>query len=293
MKSVAIVLGTYNRLGSLQRAIASIRIAVGAHPYRIVISDGGSSDGTLPYLARCADVHCIDGGLEGAVVAFNRGFAWAVDQGFDYVMHLNDDAEIIAVKPPAIAAAIVLLETYPQIGEVAFEFDLRGDWGFDTVNGAPYANFGVVRREAGIAVAKAQGDPTGRAWWNPLYRTYGADSEFGCRLWQLGWWVYPARGLRVHDLQHQDALRAQNASHNRHGDSDKFWARYNHVDLRRLVSAPVRQILERPATPPPVLAPAAPAPPPPPRRRIRQPSLRRRARGARVLGRGNRGGTCP
>src|SRR6185295_19293745 len=149
-----------------------------------IVVDGGSTDGRRQWLAKQPRVVTIlqEGPLTGAVKAFNLGFTYAVDEKFDYVCHLNDDARF--VTPGAISAAIHLMETKPKVGEVAFEFDLRGPWGFEHVNGVPYANFGVIRMEAGLAVAKAQGDPTGRAWWNPIYRTYGADTEFGVWLWK-------------------------------------------------------------------------------------------------------------
>lgn len=249
MKSVAIVLGTYNRLPCLMQAIASIRASVGAHPYLIVVSDGGSTDGTLDYLTFCRDVYVVRGGLDGAVRAFNKGFEIAVEYEFDYVMHLNDDAEILTMAHDdecplhPIGHAVDLLEAYPGIGEVAFELDLRGRWGFEKINGAPYANFGVIRREAGMAVARAQGDETGRAWWNPIYRTYGADCEFGAHLWRLGWHVHPARTLRVHDVNHQDDLREANTSDNKHGDGDLFWSRWRAVDLSAYVPAHIRAAL--------------------------------------------------
>lgn len=275
MKSVAIVLGTYNRLPCLQRAIASIRSAVGALPYTIIVSDGGSTDGTVPYLARCDDVVYLKGGLEGAVVAFNAGFGHAVDHEYDYVMHLNDDAEIVTAATDElaprypIAEAIELMERLPTIGEVAFELDLRGGWGWETINGVPYANFGVIRREAGMAVAREQGDPTGRLWWNPIYYTYGADCEFGANLWKLGWHIHPAKTLRVHDLNERDALRETNHADNKHGDSDQFWERWRAVDLMQYVPDHIKLHMG-------LMAPRRTPPRPHPRGRS-----------------GNRGGTCP
>lgn len=229
---VAIVFGTYNRKRLLERAIASVRAAVGDHPYVIIIVDGGSTDGTREYLAEQPDVAALhqEGPLTGAVGAFNLGFALAVEAGYDYVAHLNDDAEI--VTPLAIERAIAILDADEKIGEVAFEFDLRGPWGFETVNGAVYANYGVIRCEAGMAVARMQGDPTGRAWWNPIYRTYGADTELGVWLWKLGWKVYPAIGLRVHDANAQDELRATNlADDPDRPDSRLFWSRWRNEKL--------------------------------------------------------------
>lgn len=230
-KSVAIVFGTFNRKALLERAVASVRTRTGPHPYQIVVVDGGSTDGSLAWLAEQPDVHTIrqEGPLTGAVIAFNLGFGYAVDEGFDYVMHLNDDAELVR---GSIAEAIGIMERDPKVGEVAFEFDLRGGWGFETVNGAIYANFGVIAREAGMAVARIQGDPTGRAWWNPIYRTYGADSEFGVWLWKLGYRVHPGIGLRVHDANELDELREKNLANDPdRPDSRLFWSRWRDEKL--------------------------------------------------------------
>ena len=223
-RRVGIVFGTYNRLELLKRAITSARASVGALDYRMFIVDGGSTDGTKDWLRYQVDVALIEqtGPLTGAVRAFNLGFAAAVEGNFDFVVHLNDDAEI--VTPGAIERAIELLLADDKIGEVAFEFDLRGSWGFEHVNGMLYANFGVIRREAGMAVARAQGDPSGRDWWNPIYKTYGADTEFGVWLWKLGWRVQHGVGLRVHDVNAKDALRAGNEGKN--ADSPLFWSRW-------------------------------------------------------------------
>ena len=226
---VAIVFGTFNRLEFLQRAVESVRRAIYKHPYEMIIVDGGSNDGSREWLRTQTDVVLIEqnGPLTGAVRAFNLGFGYVVDHGHDFVAHLNDDAEI--VTEGAIDAAIAILENDTKIGEVAFEYDLYGTWSFDHVNGRTYANYGVIRRQAGIDVAKIQGDPTGRAWWNPIYRTYGADSEFGVWLWKLGWRVHTAEGLRVHDANAQDALRIANEATNPdRADSKLFWSRWSH-----------------------------------------------------------------
>lgn len=234
--TTGVVFGTFNRLPLLQRAIASILWSNGGHAQglEIVVVDGGSTDGSKEWLATQPGVHVIaqEGPLTGAVRAFNLGFGYCVDQGHDWVCHLNDDAELMTGN--AIGLAIELMTKHPNIGEVAFEHDLRGRFGFEHINGVPYANFGVIRRDAGIAVAKAQGDDTGRAWWNPIYRTYGADTELGVWLWKLGWIVHEGKGLRVHDIQAQDALRAGNTGNNKNGDSDLFWSRWRN---ERLVKA--------------------------------------------------------
>lgn len=247
MPRVAVVFGTYNRVEMLKHAVASVRTAVGALSYTMFIVDGGSTDGTRDWLRHQADVKLIEqeGPLTGAVRAFNLGFAAAVDDNYDFVVHLNDDAEI--VTPGAIVKACEILRADERIGEVAFEFDLRGPWGFDYVNGSPYANFGVIRREAGMAVARAQGDPDGRVWWNPIYRTYGADSEFGVWLWKLGWTVHQGVGLRVHDVNAKDQLRARNEGENT--DAPLFWSRWKDAKFgtaeKLETDAPYRTWIER------------------------------------------------
>jgi GDP-L-fucose synthase len=227
MTKLAIVFGTYNRFPLLQRAVASIRNAVGCIHYEIIAVDGGSTDGSRSWLASQPDVVLIGqrGPLTGAVKAFNLGFSYAVENNFDFVAHLNDDAEI--VTSDGLERAIRILQRDSSVGEVAFAFDLYGNWGFDYVNGKPYANFGVIRREAGMAVAEAQGDPSGKLWWNPIYRTYGADSEFGVWLWKLGWKVHTEQDIHVHDVQAMDNLRTSNDALNPDRiDSQIFWSRW-------------------------------------------------------------------
>jgi GDP-L-fucose synthase len=227
--NVAIVFGTYNRRALLERAVASVRHAIRpGTTYEIVVVDGGSTDGSREWLAAQDDVVLIGqrGPLTGAVRAFNLGFGYAVDRGIPFVAHLNDDAEIVTEH--ALSLAIDKLHQDPKIGEVAFAFDLHRDgWRFDYVNGKLYANYGVIRTEAGKEVARMQGDRSGRDWWNPIYRTYGADTEFGVWLWKLGWTVYEGYDFRVHDHEAMDELRNSNDARNPdRKDSKVFWERW-------------------------------------------------------------------
>lgn len=207
---IAVVFGTYNRLASLQKCVASIRKNAGTGFYDIIVVDGGSTDGTTEWLDEQGDCDYIweNPPLQGAVHAFNLGFEYAVKNGYQYIVHLNDDAEL--VTPDMLDRARNILDSDPKIGEVAFAFDLRGGYDFDRWNGRIYANFGMIRTEAGMQVAKRQGDPTGCKFWNPIYRTYGGDTEFGCWLHVLKWEVFPAFNLQVHDLNVQDMLRIKN-----------------------------------------------------------------------------------
>lgn len=232
MSSVAVVLGTYNRLAMLKGAVESIRRACTGcgNSYAIIVIDGGSTDGTLEWMAESYnhDTWPIKqrGPLTGAVQAFNLGFGRACDAGFDYVAHLNDD--MLLETPNALDIAIATLETNRKLGAVAFGYDLYkpGTFACSYFAGKPYVNFGVIRRDAGEAVARVQGDPTGRAWWNPIYRTYGADTEFGIHMWRLGWPIHAAPELQVRDLNAQDDLRRLNGGNGESPDSKLFFQRW-------------------------------------------------------------------
>lgn len=228
MNRIAIVLGTYNRLPCLQGLVTSVRDKAGTDEYDLIIVDGGSIDGSWEWLKEQPDVIPVpeEGGLQGAVHAFNLGFAIAVERKYPYIVHLNDDAEL--ATDGMLVAARKIIDEHPMVGEVAFEFDLRGPYGFDQWNGKILANFGMVRREAGMEVARRQGDPTGRLWWNSrYYKTYGGDSEFSCFMHALGWEIFPGRNLRVHDLNAQDGLRDRNSVNQT--DTQKFFERWQNA----------------------------------------------------------------
>lgn len=236
---LAVVLGTYNRLSLLQGAIASIRDDIkGAFPYVIIVVDGGSTDGSVEWLFGQPNIiiKCQKLPLTGAVRAFNEGFRTAVELNIPYVAHFNDDAMFASEN--TLANAIALLEQNPKFGEVAFAVNTwRHDYGFDYINGVPYANFGVVRLEAGVAVAKAQGDPRGYDWWDPSYFTYAADTQFGVWLWKLGWRVHPGIMLKVKDLKADDSLRVNNSGDRREKDGETFWNRWRDEALSHLWEA--------------------------------------------------------
>jgi GT2 family glycosyltransferase len=232
MKDLAIVLATYNRLALLKDCVESIRRSVGNLTYEIVITDGGSDDGTQAWLAEQADVHAILQALPltGAVKAFNLGFAYAVDQGSPFVAYLNDDA-VMAGPDPEMQRAVELMRADASTGGVAFEYSYRDAWVFGIWFGKVYVNLGVIRREAGMRAAVEQGDPTGRAWWNPEYHTYAADTELGLRIWEMGLRIHKGVGWRVRhrDDESQDAMRANNAAvyHRGSEDAKRFVTRWS------------------------------------------------------------------
>lgn len=216
---ISIVTGTYNRLALLQRLVASVRadIPVGI-PYEIILCDGGSTDGTLEWIAEQAD--CIllaHGELRGAIAAFTDAANMARGK---YTVLLNDDVEVL---PGTLVNALVHLEENPDCGQVAFYDDraVPGYWqqgqfhvlhmaanrnGGDTY--VVYGQCSMVRTWLGKQVN----------WWRghderfASARTYAGDNLLSASIWQLGFTVDPVKACQVRDYVHQDGMRAINVA---------------------------------------------------------------------------------
>jgi glycosyltransferase involved in cell wall biosynthesis len=241
--TVAVVLGTFNRRALLETCLTSVRRSVGALSYVVLVADGGSTDGSREWLTEQPDCELLEGGLDGAVRAFNVAFARAVDLEAPYVCIINDDDRFVGPEVE-IARAVELLESDPGMGGVTFETNLRQHekdnppWGFEQWGpGLPYCNKGVIRCEAGMAAARAQGDPTGRAWWGHEHHTYAADTECGLWIWRLGWTIGRGFGLRIDDSTEPDTLRRSNEA--RHTASESWrgylarWGRHDAANYNR------------------------------------------------------------
>lgn len=202
---VSIVVPTFNRFERLKRCLHRVKEGVSL-PHEIVVVDGGSTDGTRPWLLECRGCRVIfEEKREGAVRAFNKGFRAAIGR---YVMWLNDDAYPL---PGAVEAAVALLERpdLPDLGMVAFyhtwhsprnildEVEREGRrFHLCHVRGYPYANFGLLRRELLQAVGYADEE----------FRFCGFDPDLALKI-QLrqGLKVVGCpEALIVHDEHHDD-----------------------------------------------------------------------------------------
>ena len=221
---VSVIFGTYNRFAFLKRAVESIRSSVKPYSYEIVITDGGSTDGSLEWMRAQADIVIAEtGNLRGAVSAFNA--AWAASIG-GFVANFNDDAEYVG---DALCVGVQELQRSPSVGQVAFEFDLGGSWHHEAVCGLVYANFGVGPRDVIAKVCEKQGGP--KNYWSPFYHTYAGDTEHSMWVWNLGYRVEPLKGARVCDRGKQDDLRRRNDQiRSARGDSYLFRNRWTSTE---------------------------------------------------------------
>jgi glycosyltransferase involved in cell wall biosynthesis len=230
---ISIVTGTYNRLSSLQRMIASVRKQLPRHiSYELVLVDGGSTDGTIQWCEAQPDVKLIrHGELKGAIKAFCEGARAASG---DYVCLANDDVEF---HPGSLLSAVAHLEDYRTCGAVAFA-DNRYSQVVDPsvghmvmpmsaigADGIPravnYAQVGMFRAWLGNLVG----------WWGDQdaimgkARTYGGDNYLSARIWELGYSVDAVEACRVDDHIPRDALRQSNTNAGSQ-DSAQYYARY-------------------------------------------------------------------
>lgn len=217
MTDISIVSGTYNRLPSLQRMVASARQStqdVLGLDVSFVIVDGGSQDGTIEWCNWHPGITLIEHGqLLGAIKAFNDG-AFAAQA--DYIILANDDIEFV---DDGILIAWQYMQDNPDCGVGCFYQNRNGkEW---HVENMPCAEGGKqVYRPYGqvCIVPKWLGDMV--HWWgNPETfvvknltppKTYGGDNELSSNVYELGYKVSPIPGAKISDHEVQDDLRKIN-----------------------------------------------------------------------------------
>lgn len=222
MRDLDIIFGTWNRLELLKRCVASVRRSVGRLKYKIVIIDAGSTDGSREWLLEQAEdygdiKHLFEEERRGATRAYNDAYKAT---SAPFVQMLNDDVEVLDL---ALERAHGRISGDAEIGQLALSYRSTKQCAFRsyTIHGKPYANYGMVRREAADQVVEIQGGV-----WNPRYHTYAADTELSCWLHKLGWRVVAAGDLHLFDHEAQGELRVSNNSGRNAQDSAWFGRRW-------------------------------------------------------------------
>lgn len=201
--SISVVFATRNRLDYLRRTVQSLlRELSGRYAYELVIVDGGSTDGTLEYLADIASVRVVhEDAPRGCCYAFDLGLRAARGH---WVCWLNDDIEMT----PGAFDAMLAFMTAPenaQVGMGAFpssrsrqerdSFVVRGVWDHPVV----YADFGFLRRELLADLG----------YLDLGFRKFAWDPDLALRVWERGLRVAPCPGAHVVHFFAEDALRKE------------------------------------------------------------------------------------
>ncbi len=223
---VSVVLGTYNRLPFLKTTIASVRASRIAAPYEIIVVDGGSTDGTIAWLAEQRDVisivqhnrHVVDGKSRR-----KRSWGYFMNLAFKcaegrYICMISDDS---VVHPGTIASAVLHFDRETangrRLGGVAFYWR---SWPEEkqyrvgsTLGNKTMVNHGLFLREA-----------VERVGWidDRRYDFYCADGDLALKIWQAGYDIVACGEALLEHFEHVDAgVRQQNLT-----GLDTDWSRY-------------------------------------------------------------------
>jgi glycosyltransferase involved in cell wall biosynthesis len=220
---LSIISGTWNRINHMKAMVDSARKSlppnfIQGRDYEFVITDGGSTDGSLEWMKQ-EGIQVIDHGcLKGAIKAFND--AGAAAQG-DYILVANDDIQFLDYS---VARGLAFMMDNPDIGAGCFYQDRAGkDWHVETMplhhpDGSqehlPYMQVGLIPRWLWDACG---------GWGDWGGKTYGGDNYLTGKVYEAGYKVVPIEGCKIHDSIPRDALREKNEREN---NSTSLWDKF-------------------------------------------------------------------
>jgi GT2 family glycosyltransferase len=198
---VSVVVGSYNRRRFLEPALESVRANGTSASYEMIVVDGGSTDGTLPWLIGQKDIVTIvqhnRGEFRGQPIR-RRSWGYFMNLGFKaaqgkYVLMISDDCLLV---PGAIDAGLrrfeSLLDEGRKVGGGAFYFrnwPNESDYYVQrTFGGKMMVNHGLYLREAMEAVGFVDEE---------RYLFYKADGDLCLKMWEAGYEVVDAPGAYV------------------------------------------------------------------------------------------------
>lgn len=116
---ISIIQTTWNRIGLLKKSLNSFFERTKT-PYRFIIIDNNSTDGTIDYLKKLKKDGKIDIMISDGI---NRTIAGAFSKGFEYVkseyfITTNDDIRPPDIKPDWLQRLLTLIKKYPDHGGI-------------------------------------------------------------------------------------------------------------------------------------------------------------------------------
>ncbi len=188
---VSVVIGSYNRLPFLQATLETLRKDIEDIPSEIFVVDGGSTDGTIVWLADQKDIISIiqhnRGEWHGKPIE-RKSWGYFMNLGFraasgKYVCMLSDDCLAVpgAIKN-GIALADKQIKAGKKLGGVAFYWrnwpEQEKYWVGLAWGDRMFVNHGLYTREALQKVDYVDAE-------NLFF--YHADGDLSLRMWEAGY----------------------------------------------------------------------------------------------------------
>lgn len=226
-RAVSVVIGSFNRASFLRLAIESVRREVASLPSEIIVVDGGSDDGAVPWLVEQKDIVTIiqhNRGVWRGKPLERRSWGYFMNLGFKcaqgkYVCMLSDDCLVVpgAIRN-GLADAERLIAQGRKIGALAFYWrnwpEQTRYWVGRTFGGRLFVNHGLYLREALEAVGYADEES---------YSFYHADGDLCLRISQAGYECVEAPDSFVEHYSHAN----QPARKSNLAVQKRDWERYS------------------------------------------------------------------
>ena len=246
-KRILVVVVTYNGMNWLDRCLGSIRTS--NMPADVIVIDNGSKDGTCQYVPSAfPEVNFICTGENlGFGKANNIGFRYALEQGYDYVYLLNQDAWVF---PDTFGVLADAMDADDSLGILSpMQMAASGD--------RPDPRFGIRCPEDALQDIKADGT-SGRVYevefvmaahwmvsmkclskvggFSPAFPHYGEDDNFIHRARYKGFKVGIHSGAKaIHDRENRPMSKDGRMKLKCVGAVVKITNPHSHLWLRKIV----------------------------------------------------------
>lgn len=112
MKTVGVLIVTFNRLQLLKEEISSIREQT-YRDFQIVVVNNNSTDGTVEWLKQQEDIITITQDNSGGAGGFYTGLKYIAERKYKYCWLMDDDVEC---KPTSLEELVAVAQKYPNSG---------------------------------------------------------------------------------------------------------------------------------------------------------------------------------